>query len=231
MHERVWRLPIAPEHAAALKNAFADTCSTGVPTPWYCHATTDAYAGADRWGGASKAAAFLQKFVADGVKWSHVDIAGPAMLSKVETRACMPYHLIHIHHAAARPLPARRHWVWCAAGDSVSAVSGLVVTRLTFRACGTYVVPNIISSNHSLHGVCFVKLPSLKCVMSYLGVLPVARSASTSPTTGASLNPTPTSHVHTCMHHHSHTVSAARARQHNVGVGGVAVKDKVLMLQ
>ena len=33
-------------------------------------------------GCASQAAAFLKRFVMDGVKWSHIDIAGPAMTSK-----------------------------------------------------------------------------------------------------------------------------------------------------
>jgi leucyl aminopeptidase len=35
-----------------------------------------------RYGGACTAAGFLEHFVADGVKWAHLDIAGPAMLSK-----------------------------------------------------------------------------------------------------------------------------------------------------
>jgi leucyl aminopeptidase len=65
-HERVWRMPILPEHEAMLKNQFADTSSTG----------------GSRFAGACTAAAFLRKFVNDGVKWAHIDIAGPAMYSK-----------------------------------------------------------------------------------------------------------------------------------------------------
>ena len=34
-----------------------------------------------RWGGASAAGVFLQKFVKD-VKWAHIDIAGTAFLDK-----------------------------------------------------------------------------------------------------------------------------------------------------
>jgi leucyl aminopeptidase len=32
----------------------------------------------EAWGGASYAAAFLREFVADGIAWAHLDIAGPA---------------------------------------------------------------------------------------------------------------------------------------------------------
>ena len=56
-----------------------------------------------------------------------------------------------------------------------------------------------MDSNHSMHRnnvapynldwAFFKKLPILKCCMSNFGVLSVARSASTSPTTGASLKP------------------------------------------
>jgi len=64
--ERVWPLPILPEHTEELKATFADMRSTGK----------------DRYGGACTAAAFLQKFVDEGVEWAHVDIAGPAMYSR-----------------------------------------------------------------------------------------------------------------------------------------------------
>ena len=67
-------MPILPEHEAMLKNPYADTSSTG----------------GSRYAGASTAAAFLQKFVSDGVKWAHIDIAGPAMYSKVRAH---PRHL------------------------------------------------------------------------------------------------------------------------------------------
>lgn len=35
-------------------------------------------AGKNRWGGASKAAAFLEHFFNKNSKWAHIDIAGPA---------------------------------------------------------------------------------------------------------------------------------------------------------
>lgn len=38
--------------------------------------------GKERYGGASTAAAFLEKFVEKDTKWIHCDIAGPAYLSK-----------------------------------------------------------------------------------------------------------------------------------------------------
>jgi leucyl aminopeptidase len=66
VHERVWRMPLLQEHKAMLKNSFADTSSTGT----------------GRNAGASTAAAFLQKFVRSEVKWAHIDIAGPAAMSK-----------------------------------------------------------------------------------------------------------------------------------------------------
>ena len=62
-------MPILPEHTAELASKVADTRSTGKT----------------RYGGACTAAAFLQKFVEDGVKWAHVDIAGPAMPADMPT--------------------------------------------------------------------------------------------------------------------------------------------------
>lgn len=64
-YERCWRLPILPEHTEELKGQYSDMRSTGK----------------DRAGGACTAAAFLQKFIDEGVHWAHVDIAGPAMYS------------------------------------------------------------------------------------------------------------------------------------------------------
>ncbi|CEG44768.1 cytosol aminopeptidase [Plasmopara halstedii] len=61
-HERCWRLPILPEHTAALKGSQSDSRSTG----------------RSRHGGACTAAAFLQQFVYEGVDWAHLDIAGPS---------------------------------------------------------------------------------------------------------------------------------------------------------
>lgn len=38
--------------------------------------------GKSRYGGAIQAAMFLKEFVPKGVKWAHLDIAGPAYLDK-----------------------------------------------------------------------------------------------------------------------------------------------------
>ncbi|TDH73136.1 uncharacterized protein CCR75_008443 [Bremia lactucae] len=68
-HERCWRLPIHPEHTAALKGSQSDSRSTG----------------RTRYGGASTAAAFLQQFVYEGVDWAHLDIAGPSNYSSAKS--------------------------------------------------------------------------------------------------------------------------------------------------
>jgi leucyl aminopeptidase len=60
--EPTWRLPITSEVRERLDSKVADLRS----------------APADRTGGAILAAAFLQEFVADGTRWAHLDIAGPA---------------------------------------------------------------------------------------------------------------------------------------------------------
>ena len=59
--EQFWQLPITDEVRGALKSPVADLKSKG-----------------DRAGGTLYAAAFLQHFVADGLPWAHLDIAGPA---------------------------------------------------------------------------------------------------------------------------------------------------------
>lgn len=56
--ERVWPLPLLPEHTAAIKSSVADIKNSGGP-----HA------------GASTAGAFLREFVGD-TPWAHLDIAG-----------------------------------------------------------------------------------------------------------------------------------------------------------
>ncbi|CAH0473959.1 unnamed protein product [Peronospora belbahrii] len=68
-HERCWRLPILPEHTAALKGSHSDSRSTG----------------RGRYGGASTAAAFLQQFVYENVDWAHLDIAGPSNYSSAKS--------------------------------------------------------------------------------------------------------------------------------------------------
>lgn len=62
--ERYWELPLWEEYFESLKSDVADMKNTG-----------------SRWGGASTAGVFLQKFVKD-VKWAHIDIAGVAYLEK-----------------------------------------------------------------------------------------------------------------------------------------------------
>lgn len=57
--ERLHPMPITPDHREALKCEQADTNSIG-----------------GKVAGACTAAAFLEKFVVEGVKWAHIDIAG-----------------------------------------------------------------------------------------------------------------------------------------------------------
>jgi leucyl aminopeptidase len=67
--ESFWRLPILDEHRDAMKGKFSDLNNKG-NTPY---------------GGASQAAAFLERFIDKDVSWAHLDIAGPAM-----TKAAKP---------------------------------------------------------------------------------------------------------------------------------------------
>ncbi len=62
--EKFWQLPLWDEYFDSLKSEIADMKNTG-----------------SRWGGASAAGVFLQKFVKD-VKWAHIDVAGTAFLDK-----------------------------------------------------------------------------------------------------------------------------------------------------
>lgn len=62
--EKFWELPLWEEYFDSLKSEVADMKNSGA-----------------RWGGASAAGVFLQKFVKD-VKWAHIDIAGTAFLDK-----------------------------------------------------------------------------------------------------------------------------------------------------
>ncbi len=59
--ERVWRLPLGSEYDSLLKSKFADMRNIG-----------------GRAAGSITAAQFLKRFVKDGVKWAHLDIAGVA---------------------------------------------------------------------------------------------------------------------------------------------------------
>ena len=59
--EAVWPLPIPEEMRSKLDSHVADIANIG-----------------NRYGGALQAAAFLKEFVAEGLAWAHLDIAGPA---------------------------------------------------------------------------------------------------------------------------------------------------------
>jgi leucyl aminopeptidase len=67
--ERLWRLPLWPEFTDQIKGAHGDLRNTG-----------------GRWGGASTAAAFLSQFVSTR-RWAHLDIAGPAYISRAQKEA------------------------------------------------------------------------------------------------------------------------------------------------
>jgi leucyl aminopeptidase len=57
----MWPMPLPEELRSGLKSAVADLANIG-----------------ERFGGALSAGIFLQEFVAEGVNWAHLDIAGPA---------------------------------------------------------------------------------------------------------------------------------------------------------
>lgn len=60
--EDFWELPLTENTRGQLKSSVADMRSGG----------------ANRWGGALVAGAFLERFVPEGTNWAHLDIAGPA---------------------------------------------------------------------------------------------------------------------------------------------------------
>jgi leucyl aminopeptidase len=63
--EAMWPLPLYPEYREHIRSDVADIKNTGI-----------------RWGGAITAALFLQEFVRKGLRWAHLDIAGPAFADK-----------------------------------------------------------------------------------------------------------------------------------------------------
>ena len=70
--ERMWPLPLYEEYGDEMRSAIADLNNTGP----------------DRWGGASRAGAFLQEFVGK-TPWAHIDIAPtsyPALPSSLNPR-------------------------------------------------------------------------------------------------------------------------------------------------
>ncbi|NIA24037.1 MAG: leucyl aminopeptidase [Gammaproteobacteria bacterium] len=58
--ERFWHMPLPDDYRKNIDSDIADMKNTGI-----------------RWGGAINAALFLSEFVAEGVPWVHLDIAGP----------------------------------------------------------------------------------------------------------------------------------------------------------
>ena len=71
-NERCWALPLPDDYRKALESDFADLKN----------------AGKTRWGGAITGALFLSEFTGD-VPWAHIDIAGPAYITKA-TDYCNP---------------------------------------------------------------------------------------------------------------------------------------------
>ncbi len=59
--EQAWPMPLPPELRKSLDSEIADIANMG-----------------ERYGGMLVAGVFLEEFVADGVRWAHLDIAGPA---------------------------------------------------------------------------------------------------------------------------------------------------------
>ncbi len=61
--EKLWPLPLEDEYWDMIKSDVADMKNSG-----------------GRWGGAITAALFLREFVDEGIKWAHLDIAGPCLV-------------------------------------------------------------------------------------------------------------------------------------------------------
>lgn len=67
--DRVWAMPLLDEQREAVKGKIADLTNSSGKTA----------------GSSAQAAAFLEYFVPEGVKWAHVDIAGTAMVDNCGT--------------------------------------------------------------------------------------------------------------------------------------------------
>ena len=65
-------MPITEEAKNAIKGSVADISNSGKT----------------RWGGSSKAAAFLQRFIEKDVKWVHLDIAGASNVQGAKAPLC-----------------------------------------------------------------------------------------------------------------------------------------------
>jgi len=59
--EQMWPMPLPVELRASMESTVADIANMG-----------------DKYGGMLVAGMFLKEFVADGIRWAHLDIAGPA---------------------------------------------------------------------------------------------------------------------------------------------------------
>jgi len=70
--EQYWHMPITNESKEAIKGSAADISNSGK----------------SRWGGSSKAAAFLEKFIEKDVKWCHLDIAGAGNVAGAKAPIC-----------------------------------------------------------------------------------------------------------------------------------------------
>lgn len=65
-------MPITDEAKENIKGAVADISNSGK----------------SRWGGSSKAAAFLERFIEKDVKWVHLDIAGASAVQGAKAPLC-----------------------------------------------------------------------------------------------------------------------------------------------
>ena len=61
--EKLWPMPLEDDYMDLIRSHIADMKNSG-----------------GRWAGAITAALFLREFVAEGIAWAHVDIAGPALV-------------------------------------------------------------------------------------------------------------------------------------------------------
>ncbi|MFW5913852.1 MAG: leucyl aminopeptidase family protein [Bacillota bacterium] len=78
--ENVWQLPIMEPHRKVLDSYSADMANKG-----------------GRMAGASVAAAFLERFVNEGIPWIHLDIAGTAFDEKKGATGAMVRTLVNMH--------------------------------------------------------------------------------------------------------------------------------------
>ena len=67
--EEVWHMPVVEYHHDLMKHVFADITSTNLKME----------------AGSCQAAAFLEEFVEEGVKWCHMDIAGTTLVGNEGT--------------------------------------------------------------------------------------------------------------------------------------------------